>query len=142
MFMGFKAFGGGSFERRGSNAMVGLLAAFFVVCVLEGVAGWLLWGGHTSGAILALALVPIGAFFWWGFALPIPPLFAVARTDPHHRQLAKPQMTPRGWGIDRFRDLINFGGPARKIYGMLGLVGSSRHAHQSLAPSVGTGPSH
>ncbi len=34
----------------------------------------------SSGAWMALALVPIGAVFWWGFALPIPPLVAVVRT--------------------------------------------------------------
>jgi len=51
-----------------------------VVCVLEGVAGWLLWGGHRSGAVLALALLPFGAVFWWGFALPFGPVLAVART--------------------------------------------------------------
>ena len=78
--MGIRAFGGGPFERRGINAMVGLLAAFLLVCVMEGVAGWLLRVGHRSGAILALALVPVGAVFWWGFALPIPPVFALVRT--------------------------------------------------------------
>jgi hypothetical protein len=48
--------------------------------ILEVVAGWLLWGGHKAGAILALVLLPAGAFFWWGFALPLPPIFALART--------------------------------------------------------------
>lgn len=57
-----------------------MLGAFLLVCVLEGIAGWLLWGGYKSGAILALALIPFGAVFWWGFALPFPPLFALART--------------------------------------------------------------
>jgi len=38
------------------------------------------WGGHRSGALLALALLPFGAVFWWGFALPIPPILAVIRT--------------------------------------------------------------
>jgi hypothetical protein len=48
--------------------------------VLEGVAGWLLWNGEKSGAFLALALLPFGAVYWWGFALPIPPLLAIVRT--------------------------------------------------------------
>jgi hypothetical protein len=48
--------------------------------VAEAVAGWLVWGGHKSGAILALVLLPIGAVFWWGFALPIPPILALVRT--------------------------------------------------------------
>jgi hypothetical protein len=77
---GYTAYGGGAFERVGIRSSVWLLAAFLLVCVLEGVAGWLLWGGHQSGAILALALLVPGAVFWWGFSLPIPPLFALVRT--------------------------------------------------------------
>ncbi len=78
--MGFTAYGGGPFERRGIPTTVPLLAAFLLVCILEGVAGYLLWRGHMSGAVLALVLLPAGAIFWWGFALPIPPIFAVAWT--------------------------------------------------------------
>ena len=78
--MGFPAYGRGPFEAHGISSTVPLLAGFLLVCVLEGVAGWLLWGGHTSGAILALVVLPFGSIYWWGFALPIPPLFAVART--------------------------------------------------------------
>jgi hypothetical protein len=78
--MGFRAFGGGSFERAGTQTMSALLAVFFIVCILDCIAGWLLWSGHRSGAILSLILVPVGAVFWWGFALPFPPIFAVVRT--------------------------------------------------------------
>jgi len=80
MILGFRAYGGGPFERLGASGMVGLLATFLLVCVLEVVAGGLLWGDHRSGAFLALALVPVGAVFWWGFALPFAPPFAVVRT--------------------------------------------------------------
>jgi hypothetical protein len=55
-------------------------AEFLVVCVLEVVAGGMVWSGSMTGAILAIALLPAGAFFWWGFALPIPPIFAIGRT--------------------------------------------------------------
>lgn len=78
--MGFPAYGKGPFEQAGFPTTVPLLAAFLLACILEGVAGWLLWGGHKSGAVLALVLVPFGAIFWWGFALPIPPIFALVRT--------------------------------------------------------------
>jgi hypothetical protein len=74
MVMGFPAYG------RGLPTTVPLLLGFLAVCVLEGVAGWLLWSGSTTGAILALAALPFGAVFWWGFALPFPPIFAIART--------------------------------------------------------------
>ena len=80
LLFGFPAYGGGPFERIGLQSSVPLICAFLVVCVLEGLAGWLLWGGHRSGAILALALLPAGAVFWVGFALPIPPLTAIVRT--------------------------------------------------------------
>ena len=68
--MGFPAYGKGPFERVGIQTTVPLISAFLLVCILEGVAGWLLWSGSKVGAILALALFPIGAIFWWGFALP------------------------------------------------------------------------
>jgi hypothetical protein len=72
--MGFPAYGDGPFERVGIRTTVPLVAGFLAVCILEGVAAWLLWGGHRSGAILALVTVPLGAVYWWGFALPIPPI--------------------------------------------------------------------
>lgn len=78
--MGFPAYGRGPFERVGIPTTIPLLAAFLLVCILELVAGVLLWGGYKSGAILALALLPIGGIFWWGFALPIPPIFALIWT--------------------------------------------------------------
>ena len=78
--MGFPAYGRGPFERVGIPTTVPLLAAFLLVCLLEAVAGFLLWGDYKSGAVLALALLPMGAVFWWGFALPIPPIFALVWT--------------------------------------------------------------
>ena len=80
IIMGFPAYGRGPFERIGISTTVPLLAAFLLVCSLEVVAGWLLWSGDKTGAILALVLLPFGAVFWWGFALPIPPFLAVVRT--------------------------------------------------------------
>ena len=80
MVMGFPAYGRGPFELVGIPTTVPLLVAFLLVCVLEAVAGFLLWGGYKSGAVLALVLLPVGAVFWWGFSLPIPPIFAVIWT--------------------------------------------------------------
>ena len=77
---GFPAYGRGPFERIGLPTTVPLLSGFLLVCALEVVAGVLVWRGSTAGAILALSLLPFGAFFWWGFELPIPPILAVART--------------------------------------------------------------
>ncbi len=78
--MGLPAYGRGPFERVGIRTTVPLLAGFLLVCILEGVAGVLVWGGSKVGAILALALLPAGAIFWWGFALPFGPIFALLGT--------------------------------------------------------------
>lgn len=77
MVMGFPAYGRGPFERIGIPTTVPLLAGFLLVCSLQVVAGLLLWGGSKVGAILALALLPAGAIFWWGFALPFGPILAI-----------------------------------------------------------------
>ena len=78
--MGFPAYGRGPFERIGLPTTVPLLVTFLIVCILEAVAGYLLWQSYRSGAILALVLLPIGGIFWWGFDLPIPPIFALIWT--------------------------------------------------------------
>ena len=78
--MGFPAYGRGPFERVGIPTTVPLLAAFLLVCILEAVAGFLLWRGSLAGAVLALVLLPLGGVFWWGFALPIPPIVALVWT--------------------------------------------------------------
>ena len=80
LILGFRAYGGGPFERMGVHTTVALLVAFLVVCALEGLAGHLLWSERKVGAVLALALLPVGTVFWWGFALPIPPIAAAVRT--------------------------------------------------------------
>ena len=77
---GFPAYGEGPFERMGIHSTVPLLSGFLLVCILEGVTGILLWHGLKSGAILALVLLPFGIIYWWGFALPIPPICAVIWT--------------------------------------------------------------
>ena len=78
--MGLPAYGRGPFERVGIRTTVPLLAGFLLVCILESVAGLLVWGGSKVGAILALALLPAGAIFWWGFALPFGPIFGLLST--------------------------------------------------------------
>lgn len=80
-FMGFPAYGEGVFERVfGLRTNLPLLLAFVAVCAAECVMGWLLWGGRTSGAVLALALLPVELIFWVGFSLPFGPVLALVRT--------------------------------------------------------------
>lgn len=78
--VGLPAYGRGPFERVGIRTTVPLLAGFLLVNILEIVAGLLVWRGSRAGAILALALLPAGALYWWGFALPFGPVFALVRT--------------------------------------------------------------
>ncbi len=78
--LGFPAYSSGLVERFGIGPRVALLGVFLAVCVAEAVAGWLIWKGQMSGAVLGLALLPFGAAFWIVYALPIPPLVAVVRT--------------------------------------------------------------
>lgn len=77
---GFPAYGGGPFEAVGVRTTIPLLAGFLLVCIADGVAGWLVWRGQRSGAILATVTLVPGAIYWWGFALPIPPIMALVRT--------------------------------------------------------------
>lgn len=83
LLFGFPAYGGGPFESRELPTTVPLLIGFLLICALEGLAGWWLCSSQRRGAVLALVLVPFGAVFWWGFALPLPPLFGPSgRSDP------------------------------------------------------------
>jgi hypothetical protein len=50
-----------------------------VLGVAQAWAALLLWRGKRSGAVLQFALLPVEAAFWYGFALPIPPLLAMVR---------------------------------------------------------------
>lgn len=76
---GFPAYGEGPFEHHGIPTTLPLLIAFLLVSMFEIAAGVPLWSGRRVGALLAIGLIPFGAVFWWGFALPIPPLMALVR---------------------------------------------------------------
>ena len=79
-FMGlFAMYGGGWFDRFSPEVFAVLLGVFTALSALEAYAGWLLWNGHHLGALITLALLPIEVMFWAGFAVPFPPLFAIAR---------------------------------------------------------------
>jgi hypothetical protein len=47
------------------------IAMWSVVNLLEVVAGYWLWKGRKQGGKLALMLLPAGAMFWIGYALPV-----------------------------------------------------------------------
>jgi hypothetical protein len=71
---------GGPWSNAGRwTGFIWLLIAYFALTLLVAFAGVLLWRGRRGGAILTFALIPVEAIFWWGFALPFPPLLAAAR---------------------------------------------------------------
>jgi hypothetical protein len=61
------------------GTFVPLLGASLLLAFVQGWAAWLLWAGKRSGALLQFGLLPVEAAFWYGFALPIPPLLAIVR---------------------------------------------------------------
>jgi hypothetical protein len=75
----FPMYGGPWSSRLKPEQFVVLLTAFLV---LTGAAAWSAWGvsrGRKSSAVVNLALLPLEAFFWVGFALPLPWLAGIAR---------------------------------------------------------------
>jgi hypothetical protein len=62
---------------RAAFAVVLLMS--FLLALLQSHAAWLVWIGKRSGAVIQFGLLPMEALFWYGFALPFPPLFAVIR---------------------------------------------------------------
>lgn len=75
----FEMYGGPWSARVTNTTFVALLMAFLVVNAVAAWTGWLLWSGSKAGAVLGLALLPLEAIFWIGFALPIPWLLGLAR---------------------------------------------------------------
>ena len=75
----FDSYAGPWSESVGTRTFVTLLSAFLGVNALTAWSGWLIWRGRRSGAVLNLALIPVEAIFWVGFALPIPWLCGAAR---------------------------------------------------------------
>ena len=75
----FPMYGGPAFARVPTRTFVALLYSFTLLCVVEAVAGVLLWKGHRGGALLSFALLPFEIAFWIAFALPIPPVIGAVR---------------------------------------------------------------
>ena len=75
----FDLYGGPWSARLLDDEFVLRLIAFLAVSVVVGWAAWLLWNGSKLGAILSLAILPVEAMFWVGFALPFPWLLGAVR---------------------------------------------------------------
>ena len=75
----FPLYGGGLFDRFSPEVFAVLLGLFTALCGIEVYTGLLLRNGQKIGALIAVVLLPIEVMFWAGFAVPIPPLIAIAR---------------------------------------------------------------
>ena len=79
-FLGlFPMYGGPWSSRLKPGSFVTLLGAFLV---LIGVAAWSargVWRGRKAGAVVNLAVLPLEAIFWVGFATPLPWFAGLAR---------------------------------------------------------------
>ena len=75
----FDMYGGPWASRLKPEQFAALLTAFLVP---TGAAAWSargVWRGRRAGAVVNLALLPLEAIFWVGFALPLPWLAGLAR---------------------------------------------------------------
>lgn len=96
-----EANGGPFYFNFSRGTFVALLGASLLLAFAQGWAAWLLWDGKRSGALLQFALFPVEAAFWYGFALPIPPLIAIARLVLTAMALAGSRVGDLGERIDQ-----------------------------------------
>lgn len=75
----FPMYGGPWSDRMTPTEFAATTVAFFGVTAVVSGGAVRLWGGHRDGAVLVLVTLPVEAVFWYGYALPIPPLLAVLR---------------------------------------------------------------
>lgn len=67
---GFQSHAGPFFDQLGPAGFINLSWAFVVVCLLDLLAGALLWRGRRRGAWLGAAMTPVALVFALGFAFP------------------------------------------------------------------------
>ena len=75
----FDMYGGPWSSRFDDRTFAVLLISYLPVTAAAAWAGWQLWRGSRRGAVISLALLPIEAAYWLGFALPIPWLLGTTR---------------------------------------------------------------
>lgn len=75
----FEMFAGPWSASVSDSTFVVLLLLFGAVTLVAAWSAWLLWQGRRVGAVLNLAVLPVEAVFWIGFALPLPWATGLAR---------------------------------------------------------------
>jgi len=68
---------GGPFEKLGIEALIVAGIGYIIVSGLKVLVGYWLWGSRKDGAVLEVILLGLSAIFWYGFALPLGPVFGV-----------------------------------------------------------------
>jgi len=68
---------GGPFEKLGLEALIVAGIGYIMVSALKILAAYWLWGSRKDGAVLELILLGLSVIFWYGFALPLGPLFGI-----------------------------------------------------------------
>lgn len=75
----FQMYGGRWSSRLSDVALVVLMCAFFLATPIAAWSAWLVRQGSKAGAVMNVALLPVEAVFWIGFAMPIPWIIGGAR---------------------------------------------------------------
>jgi hypothetical protein len=75
----FPMYGGPWSDSMTPTEFAGTALAFTALTAVVAGGAFRLWGGHRDGAVLVLVTLPVEAVFWYGYALPIPPVLAVLR---------------------------------------------------------------
>jgi hypothetical protein len=68
---------GGPFEKLGMESLIVAGIGFTMVSAMKFLAAYWLGSARKDGAILELILLGISAIFWYGFELPLGPLFGI-----------------------------------------------------------------
>jgi hypothetical protein len=75
----FDMFGGTWSASISDRTFVVVLLLFCAATLVAVCSAWLLWQGRRIGAVVNLAVLPVEAIFWIGFALPLPWVTGLAR---------------------------------------------------------------
>lgn len=70
---------GGPFEKLGLDALIVAGIGYVLVSALKILAAYWLWGARMDGAVLELILLGLSTIFWYGFELPLGPLFGIVQ---------------------------------------------------------------
>ena len=69
----------GPFEALGIDAFAVAGLLFVAVSALKLLAAYWIWNSRMDGIVLELILLGLSSVFWYGFALPFPPLVGIAQ---------------------------------------------------------------